>query len=104
MKLFNNIYLYLSLKEKNGRKIGLFRSVLSVFGALLLSYLLMALSIFISPLSLGYSFSLALILHFIVWACFALWIIVSPSKMVALKRVLVPSIIFSILLMIMYKV
>lgn len=97
-----NIYKQLSTPEENGKKIGLFRIISSIFGGLLAAYLGMTLLIFLIPGSAGESIIIPLMFNTLVWACFALWIVLAPTKLSALYRFLIPSLIFSILLIILF--
>lgn len=87
--------------ETSAKKIGLFRTLLAIFGGLVLSYLSMASLLFIAP-----SYLLDLVVVFVlfytfVWACLALWIVLASSKLNALLRVLIPSIICFVFISIM---
>ncbi|MGA1932083.1 hypothetical protein ACH5BF_05110 [Arcobacter sp. YIC-464] len=99
---FQNIYKHLSTPENNGKKIGLFRSLCSIFGGLISAYLGMTLLIFLIPGKPGESIIVPLMFNTFVWACFALWIVLAPTKLSALLRFLIPSLIFSILLFILF--
>lgn len=99
---FANIYKYLSTPEENGKKIGLFRVLCSIFGGLIAAYLGMTLLVFLIPGSAGESIIIPLMFNTLIWSCFALWIVLSPTKLSALLRFAVPSLIFSIYLIILF--
>lgn len=92
----------LSIPEKNGKKIGLFRVLSSIFGGLFVSYLGMTLLIYIIPGTPGESIIIPLMFNTLVWAICSLWIAVSPTKMSALKRACLPSLLFLIILIILF--
>ena len=100
---FNNLRLKLSMPEKNGKKIGLFRAICAIFGGLIIASLGMTLLIYIIPGTPGETIIIPIILNTFVWASLALWISLSASKWIALKRCFIPSIIISILLIILYN-
>lgn len=99
---FQNIYKHLSTPENSGKKIGLFRSLCSIFGGLIAAYLGMTLLVFLIPGAPGESIIVPLMFNTFVWACFALWIVLAPTKLSALFRFLIPSLIFSIFLFILF--
>ena len=90
-------------KEENGKRIGLFRIICSIFGGLIVSYLLMGLISLLIPSNPSQTVSFALLFYTFTWACFALWISLSPSKLSAILRVLIPSSVFSIFIYILLK-
>ncbi|TLS72940.1 hypothetical protein FE246_00190 [Aliarcobacter thereius] len=94
----------LKIVEKSGKEIGLFRTICSIFGGLLLAYLGMTLLVFIIPGSAGESIVVPLLLNTFAWASVALWISLSKSKYIALLRCTIPSLIFSIILIILYNI
>lgn len=94
----------LSVPEQSGKRIGLFRTILSIFGGLLVAYLSMTTLIFLIPGSAGESIVVPLLLNTLVWAFTALWISLAYSKLSAILRVVVPTFIFSILLAILYNI
>jgi len=94
----------LSIPESSGKKIGLFRTICAIFGGLLVAYLSMTLLIFLIPASVGESIIIPLLLNTFVWAVCALWISLSSTKLNALLKVIVPSSIFSILIIILYNI
>lgn len=93
-----NLYKKLSVQEKNGRKIGLFRTLCAIFGGLSVAYLGMTLVVFLIPTEASKSITIPLTLNTLAWAIAALWISISPTKWSALMRSLVPSIIFLVLI------
>ncbi len=94
----------LSIPESSGKKIGLFRAICAIFGGLLVAYLSMTLLIFLIPAKVGESIIIPLFLNTFVWAILALWISLSSTKLNALLKVLIPSLIFSILIIILYNI
>lgn len=94
----------LSIPESSGKKIGLFRTICAIFGGLLVAYLSMTLLIFLIPASVGESIIIPLLLNTFVWAVCALWISLSSTKLNALLKVIVPSSIFFILIIILYNI
>ncbi|MFY9083278.1 hypothetical protein OU980_14560 [Aliarcobacter butzleri] len=94
----------LKIPEKNGKKIGLFRTICSIFGGLIVAYLGMTLLIFIIPGNPGGTILFSLVLNIFVWASVILWISLSKTKYIALLRVVIPTIVFSILLIIFYNI
>lgn len=94
----------LKVAETSGKKIGLFRTICSIFGGLIVAYLGMTLLIFMIPGSAGESIIVPLLLNTLAWAVIALWISLSKTKYIALLRCVVPSLIFGILLIILYNI
>lgn len=94
----------LKIPEKNGKKIGLFRTIFSIFGGLIVAYLGMTLLIYIIPGTPGETIIVPLLLNTLAWSSAALWISLSSSKYIALLRVIIPTIVFSILLIIFYNI
>jgi hypothetical protein len=99
-----NLIKTLSIPEESGRKIGVFRTLCAIFGGLLVSYLGMTLLIYIIPGSAGESIVVPLLFNTMAWAMIALWISISPSKLSAIWRVVIPTFIFSILIAILYNI
>jgi hypothetical protein len=99
-----NLIKTLSTPEKSGRKIGLFRALCAIFGGLLVSYLGMTLLIYMIPGKPGESIIVPLLFNTMAWAMIALWISISPSKLSAILRVVIPTFIFSILIAILYNI
>jgi hypothetical protein len=99
-----NLIKTLSTPEKSGRKIGLFRALCAIFGGLLVSYLGMTLLIYIIPGKPSESIIVPLLFNTMAWAMIALWISISPSKLSAILRVVIPTFIFSILIAILYNI
>lgn len=91
-------YAQLSIPEESGKKIGLFRTICSIFGGLIVAYLSMCLLVFIIPGTSGESIIIPLMFNTFAWAITALWISLSESKLIALKRVIFPTILLSILI------
>ncbi|PRM97321.1 hypothetical protein [Aliarcobacter cryaerophilus] len=94
----------LKVAENSGTKIGLFRTICSIFGGLIVAYLSMTFLVFIIPGTAGESIIVSLLLNTLTWAIIALWISLSKTKYIALLRCVVPSLIFGILLIILYNI
>jgi len=94
----------LKIPEKNGRKIGLFRTIYSIFGGLIVAYLGMTLLVYFIPASIGASLVVVLLFNTFAWAAIALWISLSKTKYIALLRSVVPSVVFAIALIIFYNI
>lgn len=99
-----NLIKTLSTPEQSGKKIGLFRMLCAIFGGLFVSYLGMTLLIYIIPGKSGESIIVPLLFNTMAWAMIALWISVSPTKLSALLRVIIPTFIFLILIAILYNI
>lgn len=100
--MIQDIYNNLSTPEKKGKKIGLFRTLTAIFGGLIVSYLGMTLLAFILPLEIKESAIISIMFNTFAWAVTATWIALSHTKLSALKKVLIPTILFSIALYILY--
>lgn len=100
----SNLYKKLSIAETSGKKIGMFRTICAIFGALLVAYLGMTLMVFLIPVSPAESITIPLMLNTLAWAVVALWISVAPTRWSALLRSVVPTLIFIIAIAIFYKV
>lgn len=98
-----NLIKTLSTPEQSGKRIGLFRTLCAIFGGLLVAYLGMTLLIYIIPGSAAESIVVPLLFNTLFWAISALWISLSYTKLIALLRVLIPTFIFTILLIILYN-
>ncbi|RXK01680.1 hypothetical protein CRV02_07305 [Arcobacter sp. CECT 8989] len=98
--MYSKLYNYLSTPEDSGKKIGLFRTVCSILGGLVLTYLAMTFLVIVTPLPLGDSMLVPLYLGTFIWSIVAFWISLSYTKLIALKRVLIPSSIFAIVIII----
>jgi len=96
------LYKNLSTPENQGRKIGLFRTLTATFGGLIVSYLGMTLLAFILPLEIKESAIISIMFNTFAWAVTATWIALSHTKLSAFKKVLVPTILFSAALYILY--
>lgn len=94
----------LSIPEQSGKKIGLFRALCAIFGGLIVAYLGMTLLIYIIPGKPGESIVVPLLFNTMAWAGVALWISLAYSKLSAILRVIVPTLIFSILITILYNI
>ncbi|AXH11619.1 hypothetical protein [Halarcobacter bivalviorum] len=100
--MLKNIYTYLNSPEKDGKKIGLFRGVLSIIGGLLLAYLGMTLFALLPFMEVKEAAILSIMFNTFVWACATTWIALSISKLQALYRFIIPTSLFSIALIILY--
>jgi len=100
--MFDNLYKNLSVQEKSGRKIGLFRTLCAIFGGLFVAYLGMTLLVFLIPTDASKSIVVPLMLNTLAWAFAALWISVAPTKWSALMRAVVPTLVFSIAILIAF--
>lgn len=81
-------------------RLGIFRTICAVVGGLFVSYLGLTVLALVLPMSLGESLFLPLLLFPLTWACAGLWIVLSTSKLVALSRSIVPTLVFSLLIFI----
>jgi len=102
MNRINKIYNNLKTPEQNGKKIGIFRTLCSIFGGLLVAYLAMTTLVFFIPDEVSISIILPLLFNTLAWAAAALWIVVAPTKLASLNRVIIPSLIFSFIIVIAY--
>ncbi|RXK02935.1 hypothetical protein [Halarcobacter bivalviorum] len=100
--MLKNIYTYLNTPEKDGKKIGLFRSFCSIIGGLLLAYLGMTLFALLPFMELKEAAILSIMFNTFIWACATTWIALSISKLQALYRFIIPTSLFSIALIILY--
>lgn len=94
----------LKVPENSGKRIGLFRTFCAIFGGLAVAYLSMTLLVFIIPGSAGESIIVPLLLNTFAWAVASLWISVSSSRYLALLKCVVPSLIFGIILIILFNI
>lgn len=99
----NTLYINFISPEDSGKKIGLFRIICAIFGGLIVSYLLMTILGILIPTSLANKAIIPLLFYPFAWSCIALWISLSPSKLNASLRVILPTLIFSISIYIFYK-
>ena len=100
--MIQELYKNLSTPEQKGKKIGLFRTLTAIFGGLIISYLGMTLLAFLLPLEIKESAIISIMFNTFIWAVAATWIALSHTKLGALKKVLVPMILFSVALYILY--
>ncbi len=100
--LFSKLYEDLSTPELNGKKIGLFRTLCAIFGGLFLAYFSMTFLTMILPIPAAESIIVPLMFNTMAWAIAALWISISPTRLSALKRSLIPTIIFIACIAYMY--
>lgn len=82
--------------EEYGKKIGIFRAMCAIFGGLIISYLGMIVVTFLIPSIPNESIIFALLFNTFAWAGASLWISLSASKLIALIRVIIPTLVFSI--------
>ncbi|MBN1838671.1 MAG: hypothetical protein JW802_01350 [Campylobacterales bacterium] len=93
-----NLYRFLATHEPNGKTLGLFRILTAIFGGLVLSYLGMSLlpvlfSSFKQDLAV-----IALLYNTFAWAVVALWIALAPTKLSALLRCFLTTLMIGMLL------
>ena len=100
--MLKRFYEYLAVPEISAKRIGLFRTLAAIFGGLIVSYLGMTLVAFIIPLEVKQSGIISIMFNTFAWACTATWIALSYTKLAALLKVLIPTVIFSISLYILY--
>ncbi|WP_418186510.1 hypothetical protein [Aliarcobacter lanthieri] len=96
--------LRLKTPEISGKKIGIFRVLCAIFGGLILSYFGMGLLVFIFPFSMEEGLFVSAYMYCIVWAFVAIWISLARTKYIALMRWFIPSIVFGIVLLIIFNV
>ncbi|MDN5049498.1 hypothetical protein [Aliarcobacter butzleri] len=94
----------LKIPENSGKRIGLFRTICAIFGGLFISYSVMAIFTMIMPFRLNDLALFSIIMSALLWAFISLWISLSSSRYIALLRTIVPSVIFGILLIILYNI
>lgn len=82
--------------ETTGRKIGLFRIICSIFGGLITGYLFMILVALLIPTKIEEAAVVSIMLNTLAWSAFAVYIALSYTKLNALLRFLIPSIIFAL--------
>lgn len=100
--MFNQIYNFLITPEEKAKKIGLFRTFCSIFGGLLVAYLGMTVIAILIPIEIKESAIISIMFNTFAWAACSTWIALSYTKLSALLKVVIPTIIFSILLIIWY--
>lgn len=96
-----SLYKKLKTPETKGRQIGVFRIFVAILGSLIISYLAMTLLAIILPVSKAQALVVSLYLYTFVWACCILWIALSYTKFIALLKVIIPSIVFSIFILLL---
>ena len=97
--MYKKVYNYLHTPEKAGKKIGLYRTIFSIFGGLLVAYLAMTVFTIITPLSLGESLVIPLYLNTMAWAVCSLWIVLANTRLDVFKRVFIPSFVFLLIIL-----
>lgn len=100
--MIKKVYKYLATPELSGKKIGLFRTLVAIFGSLFVAYLGMTLLAFILPMQIKQSAIISIMFNTFAWGCCATWIALSYTKLEALLKALIPTVIFSISLYILY--
>lgn len=95
------VYHRLATPESSGLRIGFFRGICGVVGGLLVSYLGLTVLACLLPGSLGESLILPILLFTLTWPCAGLWIVLSPTRLAALSRSIVPTLVFSLLIFIL---
>ncbi|RXJ81356.1 hypothetical protein [Arcobacter sp. F2176] len=100
--MIQKLYKYLSTPEKSGKRIGIFRTITSIFGGLVVAYLGMTLLAFLIPIEVQKSAIISIMLNTFAWAIATIYIALSFTKLSALLRFLVPTIVFSLALYIFY--
>ncbi|AFL68818.1 hypothetical protein [Sulfurospirillum barnesii] len=90
-----NLYRSLATPEPNGKTIGLFRILTAIFGGLVLSYVMMCSMVFLYPSFKSDLAVIALLYNTLAWSVVALWIALAPTRLSALLRFVVPTILFS---------
>ena len=97
-----SLYNYLSTPEESGKHIGLFRILCAILGGWICSYLGMTLLAYLLPANISQAAVISLLFNTLAWIIVALWICLSQSKLIALGRCLIPTIIFVIALYLLY--
>lgn len=100
--MLKRVYYYLVIPEEKGKKIGVFRTLTAIFGGLVVAYLGMTLLAFILPLEIKQSAIISIMFNTFAWAVMATYIALSYTKLEALLRFLIPTIVFSIALYFVY--
>lgn len=92
----------LSIPEKSGKTIGLFRGICAIIGGLCVAYLGMTLLIYLLPVTPGESIIIPLLFNTFAWSVAALWIVLAPTKLSALLRSVVPTLGFAIVIAVFF--
>lgn len=100
--MIKQLYTILSTPENSGKKIGLFRIICSVFGGLISAYLAMIVVAFLIPSRIQEAAVFSIMFNTLAWALFSIYIALAPTKLDSLLRFLLPTIIFSIIIYILY--
>lgn len=101
MIMVKKLYSSFTIPEKH-KKIGLFRIFTAIFGGFILSYLGMVCMVKILPFNESDLAVISLFFNTLMWALTMLWIIISPTKLSALLRFLIPTLVFVVTLYILY--
>ncbi len=88
------IYKAMAAPEKSGGHIGWFRALCAVFGGLAVAYSAMTLFVLLSISKTAHALFIPFLFTPFAWACAALWISLSPTRLGALLRSLVPTFVF----------
>ncbi len=100
--MLKDLYISLSTPELNGKTIGKFRIISAIFGGLLVSYSGMTLIAFLIPEEIKLSAIISILFNTIAWASVSLWIALSYTKLSALLKVIILSVLFLISLYFLY--
>lgn len=100
MLSYKKLYKDFSTAETSGKKIGLFRIINSIFGAFIVSYLGMCVLAILLTNTIEEAVLISLFFNTLSWAFTALWISLAASKLISLLRVLLPSCVFCIFLLV----
>lgn len=100
--MLKDLFISLSTPEPNGKTIGMFRIVSAIFGGLLVSYSGMTLIAFLIPGEIKLTAIISILFNTIAWASVALWIALSYTKLRALLKVIIPSVLFLTSLYVLY--
>lgn len=104
MLTYKKLYKDFVTPESSGNKIGLFRIINSIFGAFIVSYLGMCVFAIAFTKNTQEAVVVSLFFNTLVWASTSLWLSLAPSKLSSFLRVLIPSCIFSLILLLHFKV
>lgn len=100
--MLNKLYRYLFLAEESGKTLGVFRSLVSILGGLVLSYLAMILLPFLLPLEIKESAVLSIMFSTFAWAIISTWIALAYTRFDVLLRFIVSSLFITISLYFLY--
>ena len=100
--MIKKLYIYLLTPERNAKRIGLFRIITSILGGVIVAYLGMTLLALIIPLEVQKSAIISIMFNTLAYAIVIVYISLSYTKLSALLRVFIPTIVFSFTLYILY--